>query len=384
MIINVDRDHIAKTRPHGAMLVTGVKGSGKTSTGVKRAAFLLENYCLDSDDRILFVNNSKSFVEHSSYLLKRVEQEKGKTLMDLIKARQSNIRISSIDEVVYQYYKEHCVSNCLDFEICDEKNYFLDILYEGIDTLMMEYPEVIYLDKKFKQFLLDEIEWIRACGYCDIQQYQNADRIGLQDFDGERPYKLNKNSKSRKAIFELMIYFTESCKSKGKIDYMEANIMAMESVRTGTGEPYTHVIIDDCHEYTKIQLDLIINLYRPKAHSSITFLFEDNTDCSPKSWLGHGRPFTTVGFDMTGRSKTLDMGQTDWCYENRHADLPYNSDCDISYKEITRRENLNEYIMILLEENLTGNDFFAVFENANIKLELYKSGNFIRICRKHE
>jgi hypothetical protein len=384
MIINTDHDHIAKTRPHGPMLITGEKGSGKTSIGIKRAAFLLANYCLDSDDRIIFVNNSKSFYEHSSYLLGRIEQEKDKTLLDLIQARQSNIRISSIDEVVYQYYKDYCISNCLSLEICDDKNYYLDILYEGIDTLILEYPEVIYLDKKFNEFLLDEIDWIRACGYCDIQQYQNADRIGLQDFDGERPYKLYKNSKSRKAIFDLMVYFTETCRSRGKIDYMEASIMALKFANTGRGESYTHVIIDDCHELTKIQLDLIIKLYRVKAYSSIAFLFEENSDCSPKSWLGQGRPFTTLGFDMTGRSKTLDVRQTDMHYERRQMSSRHNQECSISYKEIDEPEKLFDFVMTLFKENMTSGDFSLVFKNENTRIELNKSQNLLMIHRNNE
>jgi superfamily I DNA/RNA helicase len=384
MIINVDYDHIAKTKPHGPMLITGPRGSGKTSIGVKRAAFLLANYCLDSDDRIMFVNNSKSFTEHSSYLQKRIEEEKDKTLMDLVQVGQSSVRISSIDDLVYQHYREYCASNCLSFEISDEKNYYLDILYEGIDTLILEYPEVVYLDKKFKQFLLDEIEWIRACGYGDIQQYQNADRVGLQDFDGERPYKLNKNSKSRKAIFELMVYFTESCRSKGKIDYMEASIMALNSVKTGRGESYTHVVIDDCHELTKIQLDLIIMLYKPKAYSSITFLIEENPDCSPKSWLGQGRPFTTLGFDMTGRSKTLDMEQTDMHYGNRQISSRHNLDCSISYKEIDEPEKLFDFVITLFKENMTSEDFSLVFRNENTSIELNKSQNLLMIRRNNE
>jgi len=384
MVMNINQNHVAKSRPSGPVLVTGVKGSGKTSIGIKKTAFLLENYCLDPNDKILFVNNSKSFVDHSAYLRKRIEQEKEKTLMDLIQATQNNICISSIDGIVYQYYKAYCLSKNLSLEIYDEKNYFLEILYQGIDTIALKYPEITYLDKRFKHFLLAEIEWIRACGYTDEQQYQNADRIGLQDLEWEGPYKLNKNSQSRKAIFELMNYFSDYCRSKGKIDYVEANIMAMELMKAGKCEHYTHVIIDDCHELTKIQLDLIINLYKPKAYSSITFLYEDHTDCEPKSWLGNGRPFTTVGFDMTGRSKTLHIDQNEYYTENRQSCSQYNSNCDISYREIAKTEKLIEFIKTFLEENLSDKDFSIVFKNENTRFELYKANNLVTIFRKNE
>lgn len=163
MAMNIDQEHTVKTRPHGPMLVTGVKGSGKTSIGIKRAAFLLNNFCLDSEDQILFINSSKSFDGHNSHLLERIQQEKGKTLMDLLQSTKSNICISSIDEMVYQYYRKYCANNNLTYEIYDENSYYINILYEGIDSLRAKYPDVTYLDKRFQQFLLVEIEWIRAC-----------------------------------------------------------------------------------------------------------------------------------------------------------------------------------------------------------------------------
>ncbi|MBV1757447.1 MAG: UvrD-helicase domain-containing protein [Dethiosulfatibacter sp.] len=384
MVISIDQDHIAKTKPHGPMLITGAKGSGKTAIGLKRAAYLSENYCLEHNDKILFINNSKSFAEHNSYLLEKVEKEKSKTLMDLIQARLSNVDISSIDGVVYQYYKKHCTLNNLSYEIYDEKNYYRDILHKGIDTLILQYPEVKYLDKNYEQFLLAEIEWIRACGYFEEQQYQNADRIGLHDLDWEGPYKLNKNSKSRKAIFELMVYYSQGCKSKGKIDYVQANIMALNSINDGNLEQYTHIIIDDCHEFTKIQLDLIIQLYNPKKHSSITFLFEDNADCDPKSWLGNGRPFTTVGFDMTGRSKILHSGQKDSNKENLCIDKRCKTNYDISYREIVKPNQLFEYVMTLIEENISEGDFSVVFKNGNTSLQIFKSQDLLMIRRNSE
>lgn len=222
------------------------------------------------------------------------------------------------------------------------------------------------------------------CGYRDEQQYQNADRIGLQDIEWEGPFKLYKNSKSRKAIFELMVYFTDCCRSKGKIDYLEANIMAIKSVESGNCQQYTHVIIDDCHELTKIQLDLIIKFYRPKLYSSITFLFEENSDYSLKSWLGQGRPFTTLGFDMTGRSKTLDIGQTDKHYENRQMNSRHNPDCNISYREIDEPEKILEFMMTLFKENMTNENFSLVFKNENISIELSKSRNLLMIRRNNE
>ncbi len=382
MEMSIEQDNIARTSPNGPMLVTGSAGSGKTSIGIKRAAFLLEYYCFDSDDSVLFVNNSKSFIEHSSYLIKRIQQEKGQTLIDLIQDRQSKISISSIDGMVYRLYKNYCNNNSLAFGINDENTYYFQALYEGIDALSLKYPDVVYLNKRYQQFLLNEIEWIRACGYLDEQQYQNAERIGLQQFNQEGPYKLNKNSRNRKAIFELMIFFVDCCKSNGQIDYVEANIMAMKSLESGDSEQYTHVVIDDCQDFTKAQLDLVIKLYRPKAYSSITFLFDDDINCASKSWLGHGRPFTTIGFDMTGRGRNLDLpgNNSKRDYEGQHS--CHYLESDVTYKEINGRDEQIDFILSIVREKMSSKDTTFVIKNESIEIEIFKSENLLTIQKK--
>lgn len=382
MAISFDHDHLVHIRPNGPMLITGPKGSGKTSIGVKKAAYLLENYCSEVNDRILLVNNSKSLYEHSTNLMNRIKQEKVQTLMDLFDSGQGKLDISSIDGLMYRYYKSYCEDNNFMAEIFDEEEYYHEILYEGIEILKSKYPDVIYLDKKYRKFLLAEIDWIRACGYLEEQQYQNAERMGLKELEREGPSKLNKNSKSRKAIYDLMVYFSDCCKENGKIDFIEANILALMSVQNDNCDYYSHIIIDDCNEFSKIQLDLIINLYKPKAYSSITFLFDDHMHNHSRSWLGNGRPFTTVGFDMTGRSKTLDIQVNCIAGKGSHLSSRNNDDVNITYREIPEMGKLAAYILDLIKENISYEDFSIVVNNEATEVELKRCQNLLKITRK--
>lgn len=381
MASSFDYDHMINTKPNGPMLITGPRGSGKTSVGVKKAAYLLENYCSEANDRILFVNNSKSFNEHSSYLMDRIKQEKVQTLMDLIDSGLSKLNISSIDGLAYQCYNRFCESNNFMAEILDEKEYYHDILNTGIEALKPKYPDVVYLGKKYQQFLLTEIDWIRVCGYLEEQQYQNAERIGLKDYYIKGPNKLHKNSKSRKAIFELMTFFSDSCQKNGKIDFIEANILAIRSAQTGNCDYYSHIIIDDCHAFSKIQLDLIISLYKPKEHSSITFLFDDHKLHHPMSWLGNGRPFTSIGFDMTGRSKTLDLKANDKKVYNYHT-ASWHDDVNTTYREIQEPDKLIAYILDLIKKNITFEDCYITVENEETRVELKRHKNLLEINMK--
>jgi|GEM_PF-3810554 len=45
MDLNAEQKRIATQKPSGHQLLKGVAGSGKTSVGLYRAFFLLNNYC---------------------------------------------------------------------------------------------------------------------------------------------------------------------------------------------------------------------------------------------------------------------------------------------------------------------------------------------------
>ncbi len=56
---------------------------------------------------------------------------------------------------------------------------------------------------------------------------------------------------------------------------------------------------------TRVQLEFIKQLYDYRQNSSITFIVDTAQSIYPHSWLVKGRSFTTIGFDMTGKSNSL-------------------------------------------------------------------------------
>ena len=46
-------------------------------------------------------------------------------------------------------------------------------------------------------------------------------------------------------------------------------------------------------------------IYNEKKYSSIMFVADNTQSIYSHSWLGKGRPFTTIGFDMSGKSRVL-------------------------------------------------------------------------------
>lgn len=60
MQLNVEQKRIIEVKPNGHLLVKGVAGSGKTTVAVNKIPLLLNNYCIDDDDKILMVTYNKS------------------------------------------------------------------------------------------------------------------------------------------------------------------------------------------------------------------------------------------------------------------------------------------------------------------------------------
>lgn len=52
MDLDAEQKMIAVQEPKGQFLLKGVAGSGKTSVGIYRAAFLFNNYCFAIDDAL--------------------------------------------------------------------------------------------------------------------------------------------------------------------------------------------------------------------------------------------------------------------------------------------------------------------------------------------
>ena len=74
MDLNAEQKKIAVQEPKGHFLLKGVAGSGKTSVGIYRTAFLLNNYCFGKDDAILVATYNRTEIPHIMEGYKEVRQ----------------------------------------------------------------------------------------------------------------------------------------------------------------------------------------------------------------------------------------------------------------------------------------------------------------------
>lgn len=302
MKLNMEQRRIVELEPNGHMLVKGVAGSGKTTVSIRRLPFLLNHYCHEKDDKVLLVTYNKTLLNYIKYQYEKVENEEEyqESFLGNIKKQ---VEISTIDSLMFKYFKKYQNSNKLELEIAtfQIEN---EIIIRAINNILDKYASIKLISSRNSRFLKDEIEWIKACNIIDIETYQNIDRIGRSNGVSGTPQKLFKNSEVREAIFELMMEYDLLLKENNIVDFKTMNLMALEEAQKHSRK-YTHIVIDESQDLTKVQLEFLKCIYNDKKYSSIMFVADNTQSIYGSSWLGKGRPYTTIGYDMSGKSRTL-------------------------------------------------------------------------------
>lgn len=304
MRLNKEQEKISYMKPSGHTLIKGIAGSGKTTVGIYRIPFLLSNYCSEPEDSILLVTYNKTLVNYMNYIYSKIEKEYREGYPTLFEFPKNKVKITTVDSLIYPYYMRWMKEQKSSYTANVANGVKLGIVRECAERLSKIYSQVGLLTEGNTKFLYDEINWIKSCNYCE-EEYQNADRTGMGKQE-EHIQRIPKNSETRRAIYELVELYSQEMRLKGYMDFNDIRIIALDEIKKECGRRYTHIIIDESQDLSKVQLEFIKELYQDeKEYSSLTFLFDSAQSIYSQSWLGNGRNFTTIGYNMVGKSKSL-------------------------------------------------------------------------------
>lgn len=305
MQLNMEQKKLIQNMVMGQSMLKGVAGSGKTTVAVHRISFLLHNFCFSPQDKILMVTFNKSLTYYIEYIYSQIDEEEQYSLFDE-KDKSKQVEITNIDKLLYQFFLSYCreKKKKLTFVRAEQERM---IWQKCIYELQKKFSDVNILHIKYLGFLKKEIEWIKACNFINDGAYQTADRLGRTGARGvEGPQKLMKNSRTRQAIYELMVLYTKTFYAEGLCDFQDVALYALNYLKTHTPERYTHIIIDESQDLSRVQLECLMQLYDAKKdYSSIMFVADTAQSIYHTSWLVKGRSFTSIGLDMTGKSNSL-------------------------------------------------------------------------------
>lgn len=306
MRLNDEQRKIIENKPKGHVLVKGVAGSGKTTVAVHKIPFLLKDYCYEKDDKVLVITYNKSLINYVKYIYEEIEKNKKEEQLSLgiyESGDKDKLYIETIDNIMFKYFILNTKNEKL--KIANDKQ-VTKALLDAIIKVRENYKKINVLDEKNITFIKEEIRWMKSCNYIDIEEYQNVDRIGrISNNNIESPHKLRKNSQIRQAIFEVMLQYNENLKKDKLVDVQDISLIALRQAQKQVEEKYTHIIVDETQDLTRVQLEFIKRLYMNRSYSSMLFVSDTAQSIYPEAWLVKGRSFTSIGLDMTGKSTSL-------------------------------------------------------------------------------
>lgn len=106
MQLNIEQNKLIQAKPSGHSLIRGAAGSSKTTVAVNRIPFLLYNYCLESNDRILIVTYTKTLVKYVKYIYAKHKEENQLQYGNLFSIDDSKVDIYNLDKIIFEYYKK--------------------------------------------------------------------------------------------------------------------------------------------------------------------------------------------------------------------------------------------------------------------------------------
>lgn len=297
MQLDAAQNRIVKSKPVELSLLKGSKNTGKTTTAVYRTLYLKNNYCLYDEDRILIIAKDSTNRDYIREMYNRLEDETKLDYMTLFTNSMDRVEVLTLGDLINRYYFDYTNTNRSWFKIIHEHKEKFEVVEECAEELRSKYSKLKILDKKYSNFLMEELEWIKACGYVSLEDYQVADRIGRKYKASEGPVRLLKNCKDREIIFELLKAYNQKLKQRGLIDCEDISNLALNQARRTFEGKFTHILVDEGQELSKTQIDFIRSLSNSKAYSSLMIIIHKAESAVHKAWFSKGRKQADLNFD---------------------------------------------------------------------------------------
>lgn len=270
----------------GTLIVKGTAGSGKSLVGLHRINYFFnrKNTSLFSEEKeckILVVAFNKVMIYQLQHSFEEIRDKD---------VKMRDVKFTNIDKIM----SSACSKAAL------EKNY--ELVFGDFETKLAINLFNTQRNKYSNEFILDEFNWIRNNLINTKKEYLEIIRLGR----GKR--RLNKED--REYIWELLKKYRERMLSQNKIDYLDACILALKKNNFSNFLNYNHIIVDEAQDLSKLKLMFITglnNLNLEKAENSLMFLYDSSQSVYDDSWLGYGRSFSSIGLDVKGKIKKLEI-----------------------------------------------------------------------------
>lgn len=302
---------IIKSRPNGIKIIKGESGCGKTYVAVNRAFSLAQSYCVEKNDNILIISKNENSLRSIAHIYKKTAEKTiiQKSFFD--EDNKSRIAINDINSIIDSYFSSYKKLHKAHYEIADYKK-CEDVIMAALKNIKQEeskkYRNIRFLNSDYLQFFMDEIRWIKECGFTAEEDYFQADRSSRHNISygkDENIIRMKKNSRARECVFQVMKEYDKIMKKQNLVDAGDSALYAAVQCRKNNNQKYTHIIVDNIEEFSRTELAIIDMLYNEKNYSSMTFVLNTDKLEEAGGWINKKRKFSQLGYNVRGKSVTL-------------------------------------------------------------------------------
>ena len=236
---------ILKNKSKGSCLVKGVAGSGKTTIALYKIMSILKEI-ENTNETILLLTYNRTLIAYMKFLCKQ----------NHINLKEEQLKIKTMDSYITGFVFKDGLENIED----DEQR---KILHWAIQQAQEKYGKDTIAKEENIEFLIEEFSWMKSCRYVTREEYLNVDRLGRLE-KGNTPRRLQKQGENRKIIYELFVKYENEMAARRKTDFYTNALRVLNRMEKKqiNWRKYSYIIVDECQDLTRVQLEIIRKLYR--------------------------------------------------------------------------------------------------------------------------
>lgn len=313
MELSLEQKRFIKSKKNGFKLLKGKCGSGKTTAAIHRIPVLIQSYAPEKNDNVLVVALNDEHLKKLSFIYENIGKDKYRQSSFFDEENFHKLKMNTIDSLTLYYFEKYKEHNKFSGSIASESK-ILECVTKAITNVKNEIKKkskITYeiLKKHNAEFIRREIRFIKESNISSLEEYQNIVR-NKSELDNLLKVSLRKNCKAREIIYNVFNKYNSELKSINAIDKEDIKLYSLKEAARKGNKIYTHIIIDESQEFTKVQLDLLRELYNEKTNSSIIFTLDTDKVKDNRGWINKKRNFKNLGYNMIGKCSNFKSDYT--------------------------------------------------------------------------
>lgn len=304
MVLSLEQQRFIKSKCNGIKLLKGKYGSGKTTAVINRIPTIIKYYATEKDDNVLVVALNDDALKNMSSIYENIGKDKYRQSSFFDQENFRKLKMNTIESLTLYYFEKYKEHHKFSASIAKEEEVlkFIEKAIIRVDENIKEKSRIQdkILNINNVDFIRDEIKFIKESNIRSLEEYKSVIR-NSNDYDKQLKISLRKNCKGRDIIYAVYEQYSNILKKLNIVDKEDIKILAYLEASEKKNKKYTHIIIDEIQDFTKIQLDFLKELYNEKVNSSMIFTIDTDKIENSRGWINKKRNFKSLGYNIVGK-----------------------------------------------------------------------------------